>query len=164
VAVERLALHPNIVGMKESGGDMAYIADCIARTPPAFTMLAGSAASYFAALCTGCDGAILALAALVPDLCVRMRDLVLAQEIEAARHLQRMLAPLAKGVGAAHGVPGLKAALDLLGLAGGAPREPLALAPDAVVADLRKQLELLGRLPETDPRDESRGDVSSDER
>ena len=70
-AVETLASHPNIVGMKESGGDIGLIAEYIARTPDDFTVLAGSAATLFHALCAGCDGAILALAAPVLLLCWR---------------------------------------------------------------------------------------------
>ena len=42
-AVERLAEHPNIVGMKESGSDIGQIAEYVARTPDDFTVLAGSA-------------------------------------------------------------------------------------------------------------------------
>ena len=61
-AVERLALHPNIVGMKESGSDIGYISELVSRTPDDFTLLAGSATTYFHALCSGCDGGILALA------------------------------------------------------------------------------------------------------
>ena len=70
-AVERLAVHPNIVGMKESGSDIAQIAEFVSRTPDDFTVLAGSATTFVHALCAGCDGAILALAALVPDACAR---------------------------------------------------------------------------------------------
>ena len=66
-AVERLAAHPNIVGMKESGSDIAQIAEFVSRTPDDFTVLAGSATTFVHALCAGCDGAILALAALAPD-------------------------------------------------------------------------------------------------
>src|SRR5262245_14944301 len=58
-AVERLATHPNIVGMKESGGDLAQIAEFVGRTPDDFTVLAGSATTFMLALCTGCDGGIL---------------------------------------------------------------------------------------------------------
>ncbi len=146
-AVERLARHPNISGMKESGGDMAYIAECIARTPDEFTMLAGSATTCFHALCGGCDGAILALASIVPDLCVELWDLVRAERITEARELQRRLTPLARSVGTAHGVPALKAALDLIGFAGGMPRPPLVAAPTSVIETLRRQLDELRRVP-----------------
>src|SRR5687768_8435359 len=57
-AVERLTVHPNIVGMKESGSDISQIADLVARTPNDFTVLAGSATTLLHALCAGCDGAI----------------------------------------------------------------------------------------------------------
>ena len=40
-AVARLATHPNIVGMKESGGDVAQVADLVSQTPDDFTVLAG---------------------------------------------------------------------------------------------------------------------------
>ena len=143
-AVERLAAHPNIPGMKESGGDVAQIAEYIARTPQEFVVLAGSAAAFFPALCAGCQGAILAVAGVVPELCVRIRSLVGERRIEEARALQRRIAPLARSVGTTYGVPGLKAALDLIGYAGGAPRPPLRPAPPSVIELLRTQLEALG--------------------
>jgi 4-hydroxy-2-oxoglutarate aldolase len=92
-AVEALAAHPNIVGMKESGGDIAQIAEYAARVPDGFTLLAGSATTVFHALCAGCDGAILALAALLPEHCVRLWDHVRAGRLDEARALQRRLMP-----------------------------------------------------------------------
>jgi 4-hydroxy-2-oxoglutarate aldolase len=75
-AVARLAVHPNIVGLKESGSDIGLISEFVSQTPDDFTVLAGSATTFFQALCAGCDGAILALAALLPDACIRMQALV----------------------------------------------------------------------------------------
>jgi len=146
-AVATLAAHPNIVGMKESGSDLAQIADYVARTPDTFTVLAGSAATYFHALCAGCDGGILALASIFPDECVRLQALVRDHQIEEARALQRRLTPIARTIGTAHGVPALKAALDLLGYTGGSPRPPLGRAPAQVVDTLRTQLHALDALP-----------------
>jgi hypothetical protein len=54
--------------------------------------------------------------------------------------------PVARSIGPVYGVPGLKAALDLLGLAGGVPRPPLRPAPSAAVDVLRQQLAALGVL------------------
>ena len=142
-AVERLAAHPNIVGIKESGSDIGQIAEHIARTPDGFTVLAGSATTLFHALCAGCDGAILALASLLPDECCELWSLVSANRIAEARALQRRLVPLARLVGGRYGVPGLKAALDLLGFAGGSPRLPLQPVSSTVVEEIRAQLELL---------------------
>ncbi len=95
-AVETLASHPNIVGMKESGGDIAQIAEYVTRTPDDFTLLAGSATTLFHALCAGCDGAILALAALLPDECVQLFTHVREGRLDDARALQRRLLPLAR--------------------------------------------------------------------
>jgi 4-hydroxy-2-oxoglutarate aldolase len=146
-AVVTLADHPNIVGMKESGSDLALISEYVTRTPDDFTVLAGSATTYFHALCAGCDGGILALASLFPDECVQLQALVRVQRIDEARSLQRRLRPIARTIGTAHGVPALKAALDLLGYAGGPPRPPLRPAPAQVIDTLRTQLESLHALP-----------------
>ncbi len=142
--VERLAEHPNIVGIKESGGDIGQISEVVNRTPDDFVVLAGSATTFFPALCVGAAGGILAVAGLVPDLCSRLMELVSEERLTEARALQRRLTPLARSVGTTYGVPGLKAALDLMGLAGGTPREPLAPAPPSVVEEIRLQLAAFG--------------------
>jgi 4-hydroxy-tetrahydrodipicolinate synthase len=143
-AVERLATHPNIIGMKESGGDIAQIAEFVGRTPDHFTVLAGSATTLVHALCAGCDGAVLALAALVPDACQRMLLLVKDRKLDDANALQRELLPLARSVGGLYGVPGLKAALDLMGYVGGAPRPPLRSVSTKISELLSDQLGALG--------------------
>jgi len=145
-AVSRLATHPNIAGMKESGSDIGQIAEYIARTPDDFTVLAGSAATLFHALCAGCDGAILALASLVPRDIGNMEALIDEGRLEEARALQRRLMPLARSVGTLHGVPGLKAALELMGFAAGPPRPPLRPVAPQTVDLLREQLDALGAL------------------
>jgi 4-hydroxy-2-oxoglutarate aldolase len=149
-AVERLAVHPNIVGIKESGSDIGQIAELVSRTPDDFTVLAGSATTFVHALCAGCDGAILALAALLPDSCRELMTLVHDGRLDEARTLQRRLLPVAKSVGGTFGVPGLKAALHLLRFAGGPPRPPLRSAVPSTIDIIRGQLDALGVLP--DPR------------
>ena len=109
-------------------------------------MLAGSAATLFPALCVGCDGAILALAALAPDACARLVTLVREGHVDEARALQSRLLPLARAIGGVHGVPGLKAALNLMGYAGGHPRPPLRPVAPPTIDALRVQLEGLGLL------------------
>lgn len=145
-AVSKLAEHANIVGMKESGSDLVQIAEYIARTPDDFTVLAGSAATLFPALCVGCDGAVLALAMLASDACVSLVALVRGGRLDDARDLQRRLVPLARAIGGGHGVPALKAALALMGFAAGPPRPPLRPVAPAIVETLRGQLDALGLL------------------
>ena len=143
-AVERLSAHPNIIGMKESGSDIGLIAEYVARTPDDFTVLAGSATTFFHALCAGCDGAILALAALLPEQCVAMRALVQENRLDEARALQQRITPLARSVGGTYGVAGLKAALDLIGYGGGVPRPPLRPAAAHVIDTISSQLNGVG--------------------
>jgi 4-hydroxy-2-oxoglutarate aldolase len=142
--VATLAEHPNIVGLKESGGDIAQIAEYVSRTPDDFSVLAGSATTLVHALCAGCDGAVLALAALVPREVRGLAELVAEGRLEEARALQRRLMPLARAVGAQYGVPGLKAALELMGFAAGAPRPPLMPVSPGIIDTLRAQLDALG--------------------
>ena len=142
-AVSRLAIHPNIIGMKESGGDVAQIADLVSGTPAGFKVLAGSATTFHAALAVGAAGGILALANVVPEPCVQLFNRFRAGQHEAALDLQRRLVPLARLLGNVYGVPGLKAALALIGCDVGAPRPPLAPLPEAGVAALREAIDAL---------------------
>ena len=146
-AVARLATHPNIIGMKESGGDIAQVAELVAVTPKAFTILAGSAATFYAALCVGAAGGILALGCAVPDACVRLFELARAGRHDEALALQRRLAPLARLLGPMYGVPGLKAGLNLLGYDVGVPRPPLLPVPETAVSVLREALAHFEEIP-----------------
>ena len=139
-AVATLSQHPNIVGIKESGNDMVQFAEYVGRSHQEFVVLAGAAATYFSALALGASGAVLAVAGAAPEICVKIFDLVKAERYAEARQWQRRLAPLAKSVGAGYGVAGLKAALDLLGYAGGEPRPPLQPIAPTGVAAIRAQL------------------------
>jgi 4-hydroxy-2-oxoglutarate aldolase len=143
-AVARLATHPNIAGMKESGGDVAQLADLVASTPASFQVLAGSASTTYASLCVGVTGAILALAAVAPDACVRLYTLTRESRHDEARALQQELVPLARLL-SGYGVAGLKAALQIAGIDAGEPRRPLPPVPGEGITQLRQAL---GRLQE----------------
>jgi len=144
-AVGRLATHPNIAGMKESGGDVAQLADLVATTPASFQVLAGSASTTYASLCVGVTGAILALAAVVPDACVRLYTLTRQSRHDEARALQQELVPLARLL-SGYGVAGLKAALRIAGVDAGEPRRPLLPVSEEGIAQLRQAV---GRLQVT---------------
>jgi 4-hydroxy-2-oxoglutarate aldolase len=142
-AVQTLSEHPNIVGMKESGSDIAHIADLVAMTPVDFPILAGSATTFYAALCAGVSGGILALAALLPEPCVRLFELARADSAtprDEARALQRKLLPIARMISAQYGVAGLKAALALTGIDVGIPRPPLMLPDRSAIHAMRDAL------------------------
>jgi 4-hydroxy-2-oxoglutarate aldolase len=142
-AVSRLAMHPNIVGIKESGGDVAQIADLVGGTPDGFKVLAGSSSTFYAALAVGASGGILALANVVPDACVRLLDLFRQGRHEEARDLQRRILPLSRLLGSVYGVAGVKAALGLVGCDVGLPRPPLLPLPEEGIARLKHAIHAL---------------------
>jgi 4-hydroxy-2-oxoglutarate aldolase len=139
-AVSKLAAHPNIVGVKESGGDIAQIAEFVKGSRPGFNVLAGSSTTFYSALGVGCVGGVLALSCVLPDACVRLFELTRAGKHAEASALQMRLMPIAKLVGSMHGIAGLKASLKLVGCDVGGTRSPLAPVSDATVAALREAL------------------------
>jgi 4-hydroxy-2-oxoglutarate aldolase len=146
-AVARLATHPNIIGMKESGGDVAQVADLVSQTPDDFTVLAGAAATLYPMMCVGAAGGILALAGVLPAPCMHLFELTKSGRHDKAIALQRQLVPVARLLGATHGVPGLKAALNLLGYDVGVPRPPLLPLPESIIPALRDALAQFEEIP-----------------
>ena len=129
--VARLAEHPNIIGIKESSGNVQRVTEIIHATPAAFQTLVGSATTLYASLAVGAVGGVLAVACALPDLCVELFEAARAGDAERARALQhRLLAPTLKFV-AELGIPGLKYAMDRLGYYGGPARRPLLPLSDA---------------------------------
>jgi 4-hydroxy-2-oxoglutarate aldolase len=145
-AVATLAEHPNIIGLKESAADIGLVGDFAASTPREFQVLVGSAPTLYASLCVGAVGGIVALACVVPDLCVRLLSLVDEGRHAEALALQRQVTPLARAVTTTYGVGGLKAALDLAGYGGGRPRAPLPPATPQAIERIRAELGALQSL------------------
>jgi 4-hydroxy-2-oxoglutarate aldolase len=138
--VAALGAHPNIVGIKETGSDTAQVAAYVDRSPAAFSVIAGSAPTFYASLAVGAVGGILAAAGVVPELCVRLFDLAVEGRSAEARVLQRRLTPIAQLVTSVYGVPGLKLAMTLAGYAAGDPRPPLMPAPAEASDRIRTEL------------------------
>lgn len=145
-AVAILSRHPNIVGMKETNSEMVQFGEHLSKAEDGFTVLAGSAATYYSALALGAHGAVLAVAGVAPKMCVDIANAVRDARYQDARQMHRKLAPLSKLVGTQYGVPGLKAALDLCGYTGGLPRPPLQPASKAAIDQIREQLVTLNLL------------------
>lgn len=135
--VAELARHPNIVGVKDSSGNLAALGEILDTTPDDFQVMVGNAGILYGALAMGATGAILAVACLAPEVCVDIYRAVAAGDHGRARKLQFQQAPVAKMVTAEYGVAGLKAALDLASFVGGPPRGPLR----PLAATARERLE-----------------------
>lgn len=120
-----LAEHPNIIGVKDSAGNMVKLSQIFAEAPSRFRVFAGSAGYLLPALAVGAVGAVAALANVFPREVCRLQELFHAGKIEEAQLLQARLAPANTAVTATYSVPGLKAALELTAGYGGRPRAPL---------------------------------------
>lgn len=142
--VAELSRHPNIHGIKDSSGVLANLAETRSSAPPGFRFLIGSGSVLLPGLMMGADGGILALAAAVPDLCVRVHRLFLENKVEEARRLQLRLVPLNKALTQTLGVPAIKLAMDILGYFGGRPRSPLLPLDAAGRRQVRSLLQGLG--------------------
>jgi len=139
VAIE-LSRHPNIAGIKDSGGDVVKLARMAAESREGFQVLAGSAGFFLPALAVGAVGAVAALAniaaAELSELLRRFR----AGDADGARALQARLVDVNAAVTSRFGVPGLKAAMDLTGRYGGPPRLPLLPLGEAEREIVRRSL------------------------
>jgi len=123
--VAALAEHPNIIGIKDSSGNVQGVAEIVAATPPAFQILVGSAASVYPSMTIGARGAILALACALPEKCVALFELFRQGHHEKARELQAILVRASKLMVSELGIAGVKHAMDQRGYRGGIPRPPL---------------------------------------
>ncbi|HEY5440351.1 MAG TPA: dihydrodipicolinate synthase family protein [Gemmatimonadaceae bacterium] len=131
-AVATLAGHENIVGMKDSSGDATLFARYLESQSEQFRVLTGSGVLFGEALRMGAYGGIIAVSLFAPELSLDVWRARERGDAEAAVRAQEVLTPLAGKIVGGMGVAGVKAALDRVGLAGGAPRPPLRpLGPPA---------------------------------
>lgn len=143
VALAELAKLPNIIGIKDSLGDLSLLTEV--EWPEDFSYLLGAAGLLLPALRLGAKGGILALANVLPKACRELMELHQAQKWEQANQLQAQLIPVNRAIGGSrgYGVAGLKTAVEIQGYAAGPPRKPLR----PITSEGRKELErLLGRV------------------
>jgi 4-hydroxy-2-oxoglutarate aldolase len=123
--VVELAQHPNIVGVKDSAGDIGQLAALIRSTPDDFAVICGNTAVFLPGLLLGAVGGILALANVAPRQTVALYRAARDGRLDEARRLNDRLLPVGTAVTRTYGIGGLKAALDRIGYVGGPPRSPL---------------------------------------
>jgi len=126
----QLAAHPNILGVKDSSGDVKNVGAYRAAVPE-WSVFVGSGSLLCAALELGCDGGILALACFAARRCVDVFAAFRAGDRARAATLQEPLVALDKEIVGKLGPAGVKAAMDAVGLSGGPVRAPLPPLPAA---------------------------------
>jgi 4-hydroxy-2-oxoglutarate aldolase len=142
--VGELSRHPNVAGIKDSTGDLKSVAALVDACPRGCAVLAGSGAALYGALEVGAAGGIVAVGLLLPEACAEIHRAFRAGATARAGRVQERVAPLHNRVVAALGVPGAKAALDLLGMHGGPPRSPLRPLREKERAAVREALDAAG--------------------
>jgi len=136
--VAKLSEHSNIIGIKDSSGNIGQLSEMIHLSQKGFAVFVGSAPVFFPALCVGAVGGILAVANVVPQESVQIQTLFNKGKINEVRTLQSRLTPLANAVTTKYGIGGLKMAMDLAGYFGASPRLPLKRPSKEIEEELKK--------------------------
>lgn len=152
--VLEIAGHENICGIKDSGGDVAKLAEIVQGADVSFAVLAGSAGFLLPALAVGATGGVLGLANIAPEACLALATAHAVGESDRATAIQQRLACPNRAVTKQWGVPALKAALDMLGLYGGPPRRPLPPLSAELTRSLRAILVAADILPAAEGEDD----------
>ncbi len=138
--VEDLAQIPNIVGVKDSSGQLSYVLAVLEKVRDKINVLCGHDEVVVAALAAGCSGAILASANVIPDVWVKVYNHVKNGELQKARELQYKVQKIARII-AGSGAVGTKAALNMLKVKVGPVRMPLSVGGE-LTYEAREELRL----------------------
>ncbi|KAF4713803.1 4-hydroxy-2-oxoglutarate aldolase, mitochondrial, partial [Perkinsus olseni] len=130
-AICHLARHKNIIGLKDSSGNVVKMATVRRKIDKnEFSLLAGSAGFLLPALSIGAVGGVCALANIAPQLCCDIQEAFDTGDFHTAMVHQHRAVEINTAVTSQFGVPGLKYAMDMLGLHGGPCRAPLVRLTD----------------------------------
>ncbi len=143
--VAELSHHPNIIGIKDSGGNIVQIAEIVAKSKPGFIVFAGSGSFLLPTLAVGGRGTTAALANIAADELADIYDAFMANDMQKAKEAQLKVMDINAAVTSRWGVPGLKAAMDMMGYIGGRPRLPMLPLPEKERAELAKIVEAFRR-------------------
>jgi 4-hydroxy-2-oxoglutarate aldolase len=137
-AVVALSEHPNVIGIKDSSGNLAKLMQTIREARAGFQVLVGSAATLWPSLLMGACGGILAYANAAPYSTIAIWEAYRTREDAAGLDWQNRIGHAAALVTAKHGIPGLKYAMDLNGYYGGPPRLPLCVPGEAAKREIEE--------------------------
>jgi 4-hydroxy-2-oxoglutarate aldolase len=138
--VSALADHPNIAGLKDSSGNIAFLTEIIRACPEDFVVFQGMGSVLYPSLELGAKGGILALANMAPVETVEIFQCTRTGEQKKAREIQMRIIGVNQKIVGGYGVPGIKYALDLLGYSGGNPLPPLQPVDEKGRASIRQVL------------------------
>ena len=142
--VEKLAEHPNIVGLKEASGNMSQAVELFARCGDKLDIYSGEDALTVPMMAMGGAGTISVLSNVVPKEAVAMTDACIAGNYDTAARWQCKLLPLINALFSEVNPIPAKAAVSALGFGADALRLPLTKMEDATRAKLMNEMRKLG--------------------
>jgi 4-hydroxy-tetrahydrodipicolinate synthase len=145
--VARLAEIPNILGVKDSSGDLQNTQEYVKVVPPRFSVMMGRDTLIFPSLVMGTRGAVPATGNIAPQLLVAIYELFRKGDLEGARAAQLRLNPLRMALTLCTAPAGVKSALDMLGLSIGPCRSPVSPISAERKGKMRAALEAAGLKP-----------------
>ena len=124
--VGRLAQISNILGIKDSSGDLQNTNECIRAVPQQFSVLQGRDTLIYPSLMFGARGAVPASANVAPAICAEIYNAFARGDHAGAKAAQLRLNPVRLSLALSTHPGGVKAALALLGREIGPSRSPIA--------------------------------------
>jgi 4-hydroxy-tetrahydrodipicolinate synthase len=148
--IEDLSDIPNIVGLKDSSGNLTYTMEVLEMIQGRIDVFVGHDEVVLPALAGGCTGMILASAQVFPEVWQQVFRAVQEGDLARARQLQRGVQKLARIFCRHGGGVAVKAALNMMGVQVGSPRRPLKRTGGALMhetrAEIQMELEKLGKI------------------
>ncbi|MFI7129504.1 dihydrodipicolinate synthase family protein [Nonomuraea sp. NPDC050153] len=144
--LRRLIEIPEVVAIKQSGGDMHLLADILAFYRDDITVLAALDDLHYPAFALGAHGALAAIPTVTPKLSVQLWDAVQAGDHKRARDLHEAILRVWRELDGPDLPERLKAALNLQGRKVGRPRHPFTPAAPETVERIRTVLDAAGLL------------------
>jgi len=144
--VAELSHHENIVGIKDSRGNLDLVGELVEQCADGFQVLVGAGSILYGGLGVGAVGGIVAVGLMAPAESAEVSVAFFEGREADAGRVQERIAPVHTRIVGGMGVPGVKAALDMLGYHGGSPRPPLSPPNDARREEIRSILDSAGLL------------------
>ena len=144
--VKRLSRRKNVVGMKDSSGNMVdfiHFMDKIRLVGEDLNMLTGREEMLFPCLMMGAKGCMTAMAGILPEIMVNIYDAWKSGEYEAAQEYQYSFLAAIRGMAALPFPMGFKAALEARGFNMGPPKQLFSDAEQFKFKTMRSRIEIV---------------------
>ncbi|MBV6643999.1 MAG: 4-hydroxy-tetrahydrodipicolinate synthase [Cyclobacteriaceae bacterium] len=138
-----LSRHDNIIGTKESSGDMMQCSEIAAGKDQDFLLISGDDAQTLPILSLGGDGIISVAANCIPELFCQMVKSAQENDFHTASEIHQQLTPIFKLLATEGNPTSIKAAMEVVKLCRGDVRLPLTKGTDGLMTQLKSELAVI---------------------